>query len=237
MSSSRAPAGCGPASLLQEYGGAAQEQIATHARSRDHADVRVEMFMPRNLFGAFSAMTAAASGRAAAHPVRHPRRRGRHQAVAGPTRQLRSGLGLVNELMTGIVHFALAIAPYAVPAMIYSAIVKIGWDIVVALGVFVAGCVFVLLLHLFGTMSLWLRFLAKRNPLKTFRLMRPVLATAFSTSSSAASLPTALAVAREQLGVRARGGIRAVDRHDHEPLGFGVVRGLRHPVHRAGVRD
>jgi DAACS family dicarboxylate/amino acid:cation (Na+ or H+) symporter len=33
--------------------------------------------------------------------------------------------------------------------------------------------------------------------------MRPVLVTAFSTSSSAASLPTALAVAREDLGVRA----------------------------------
>ena len=60
-----------------------------------------------------------------------------------------------------------------------------------------------MLLHLFGTMSLWLRFLARRGPLETFKLMRPVLVTAFSTSSSAATLPTALAVAREDLGVRA----------------------------------
>jgi Na+/H+-dicarboxylate symporter len=87
--------------------------------------------------------------------------------------------------------------------MIYSVIVKIGWDIVVALGVFVLGCIFVLLLHLFGTMSVWLRLLAKRSPIETFRLIRPVLATAFSTSSSAATLPTALAAAREQLGVKA----------------------------------
>jgi DAACS family dicarboxylate/amino acid:cation (Na+ or H+) symporter len=117
--------------------------------------------------------------------------------------QLKSGLSLVNDLMTGIVHFALRLAPYAVPAMIYSVVVKIGWDIVIALGVFVAGCISVMLLHLFGTMSLWLRLLARRNPLETFRLMRPVLATAFSTSSSAASLPTALAAAREDLGVKA----------------------------------
>ena len=140
--------------------------------------------------------------------------------------------------MTGIVHFALAIAPYAVPAMIYSAIVKIGWDIVVALGVFVAGCVFVLLLHLPGTMSLWLKFLAKRNPLETFKLMRPVLATAFSTSSSAASLPTALAVSQEQLGVRApvAGFVLSIGTTTN-PLGLGAVRGLRDPVHRAGLRD
>jgi len=117
--------------------------------------------------------------------------------------QLRSGLGLINDLMTRIVHFALAIAPYAVPAMIYSVIVKIGWDIVIALGAFVLGCLFVMMLHLFGTMSMWLRFLAKRNPLEVWRLLRPVLVTAFSTSSSAATLPTALAAAREDLGVRA----------------------------------
>jgi DAACS family dicarboxylate/amino acid:cation (Na+ or H+) symporter len=87
--------------------------------------------------------------------------------------------------------------------MIYSVIVKVGWDIVLALGAFVLGCLVVMLLHLFGTMSVWLRLLARRSPLETFRLIRPVLATAFSTSSSAATLPTALAAARESLGVKA----------------------------------
>jgi DAACS family dicarboxylate/amino acid:cation (Na+ or H+) symporter len=105
--------------------------------------------------------------------------------------------------MTGIVHFALSIAPYAVPAMIYSVIVKIGWDIVIALGVFVVSAIAVMLLHLFGTMSIWLKVLAKRRPLETWKLLRPVLVTAFSTSSSAATLPTALAAAREDLGVKA----------------------------------
>jgi Na+/H+-dicarboxylate symporter len=192
------------ASLMQEYGGAAQQHLEKRASQPDLSPmVVVEMFMPRNLFGAFVGNNRDMLGDvlplilfailvgAAAVKLTDARRD-----------QLRSGLGLVNELMTGIVHFALAIAPYAVPAMIYSVIVKIGWDIVVALGVFVLGCIFVLLLHLFGTMSLWLRLLAKRSPLETFRLMRPVLATAFSTSSSAATLPTALAAAREQLGVK-----------------------------------
>ena len=191
--------------LLQEYGGAAGALIEKRAAQPDVTPMTVvEMFMPRNLFGAFVGnnrdmlgdvlpliLFAILVGAAA---VGLPRDR---------RDQLRSGLGLINDLMTRIVHFALAIAPFAVPAMIYSVIVKIGWDIVIALGVFVVGCVVVMLLHLFGTMSLWLRFLARRNPLEVWRLLRPVLVTAFSTSSSAATLPTALAAAREDLGVRA----------------------------------
>jgi DAACS family dicarboxylate/amino acid:cation (Na+ or H+) symporter len=191
--------------LLREYGGAAQQHIEKRAAQPDVTPMTVvEMFMPRNLFGAFVGnnrdmlgdvlpliLFAILVGAAA---VGLPRDR---------RDQLRSGLGLINDVMTRIVHFALAIAPYAVPAMIYSVIVKIGWDIVIALGAFVLGCLFVMMLHLFGTMSLWLRFLARRNPLEVWRLLRPVLVTAFSTSSSAATLPTALTAAREELGVRA----------------------------------
>lgn len=193
------------ARLLEEYGGAAEQHVARRAAQPDVTPMAVvDMFMPRNLFGAFVGNDRNALGDvlplilfailvgAAALKLRGERRE-----------QLRSGLTLVTELMTGIVHIALSIAPFAVPAMIYSVVVKIGWDIVIALGVFVAGCIAMMLLHLFGTMSVWLRLLARRSPLETFRLMRPVLATAFSTSSSAATLPAALAAAREQLAVRA----------------------------------
>ena len=193
------------AQLLEEYGGAAAEHVAKRAGQPDVTPmVIVEMFMPRNLFGAFVGNDRNRLGDvlplilfailvgAAAVKLREDRRA-----------QLRSGLSLVNDLMTGIVHFALRLAPYAVPAMMYSVVVKIGWDIVIALGMFVAGCLLVMLLHLFGTMSIWLRLLARRSPVETFKLMRPVLVTAFATSSSAATLPTALAAAREDLGVRA----------------------------------
>lgn len=76
--------------------------------------------------------------------------------------------------------------------MIYSVIVKIGLDILVALGVFALGCLAVMLFHLFGTMSLWLRLWTDRKPLAFFRDIRGVLITAFSTSSSNATLPAAL---------------------------------------------
>ncbi len=101
--------------------------------------------------------------------------------------------------MTGIVHFALRLAPYAVPAMIYSVVVKTGVEIILALGVFVLGCLAMMALHLFGTMSLWIRFLTRRRPGQFFRDIREVLITAFSTSSSSATMAASLTCARETL--------------------------------------
>jgi DAACS family dicarboxylate/amino acid:cation (Na+ or H+) symporter len=191
------------AQLLEEYGGDAATHVARRAEAPEVTPMTVvEMFMPKNLFGAFVGNNRNALGDvlplilfailvgAAALKLPGERRE-----------QLRSGLSLVNDLMTGIVHFALKLAPFAVPALIYSVIIKIGWDIVVALALFVVSCVVVMLLHLFGTMSIWVRFLARRPVGEFWKQLRPVLVTAFSTSSSAATLPTALAVARDQLKV------------------------------------
>jgi DAACS family dicarboxylate/amino acid:cation (Na+ or H+) symporter len=191
--------------LMEEFGGAAQQHIERRAAQPDVTPMTVvEMFMPRNLFGAFVGNDRGTLGDVLPLILFAILVGAAATRLAGDKRdRFRSSLATINDLMTGIVHFALSIAPYAVPAMIYSVIVKIGWDIVIALGVFVVSAVAVMLLHLFGTMSVWLKFLAKRRPLATWKLLRPVLVTAFSTSSSAATLPTALAAAREDLGVKA----------------------------------
>jgi Na+/H+-dicarboxylate symporter len=193
------------ATLMEEYGGTAEQHVQRRAEQPDLTPMAVvEMFMPRNLFGAFIGNSRGTLGDVlplilfavlvGAAAIR----------LGGEKRErVRLGLGLVNDLMTGIVHFALKLAPFAVPALIYSVIIKVGWEIVVALGLFVVCCVLVMLLHLFGTMSIWVRFLAQRRVGEFWNKLRPVLVTAFSTSSSAATLPAALAVAREQLGVRA----------------------------------
>jgi DAACS family dicarboxylate/amino acid:cation (Na+ or H+) symporter len=191
------------ARLIQEYSGQAQQHVETSAeRPRMTPSTIVDMFMPRNLFGAFVGNQRNALGDVlplilfailvGAAGLKLPRDR---------RQRLQEGLETVNDLMTGIVHFALRLAPYAVPAMIFSVVVKVGFDIIIALGLFVVGCVSMLLLHLFGTMSIWLRFLAKRSPAEFFRQIKDVLVTAFSTSSSSATLPAALAAARERLGV------------------------------------
>ena len=191
------------ARLMEEYGGRAQQAVETkQSQPSMTASGLVEMFMPRNLLGAvvgqnrmmlgdvlplilFAILVGAAATQLAVE------KQGR----------VREGLELVSELMTRIVHFALRLAPYAVPAMIFSVLVKVGLGILVSLLLFVAGCVVVMALHLFGTMSLMLRFWAKRSPRQFFRSVQDVLVTAFSTSSSNATLPAALAAAKERLQI------------------------------------
>ena len=190
--------------LMEEFGGAAQKHITTSAASPKMSFATVvEMFMPKNLFGAVVGHNNNVIGDvlplilfailvgAVGTQLNDDRRR-----------QLQSALELVSELMTGIVNFALRLAPYAVPAMIYSVIVKIGVDILIALGVFVVGCVAMMLLHLFGTMSLWIKFWTSCSPRQVWKDMRAVLITAFSTSSSNATLPAALECAKNTLRIQ-----------------------------------
>jgi DAACS family dicarboxylate/amino acid:cation (Na+ or H+) symporter len=190
--------------LVAEYGGAAQRHIDRQAQSPDlDLTTLVETFMPRNLMGAFIGNDRNVLGDVLPL-ILFAILVGAAGTQLGEDKRLRlqAGLELVTEVMTGIVHFALRLAPYAVPAMIFSVVVKIGFDILVALGLFVIGCIAVMLLHLFGTMSIWLRAWTRHRPLSFFRDIEAVLITAFSTSSSSATLPTALAAARETLGIR-----------------------------------
>ncbi|MFZ9708549.1 MAG: dicarboxylate/amino acid:cation symporter [Steroidobacteraceae bacterium] len=190
--------------LVAEYGGDTAKIMQKQAEQPGMSmQTVVDMFMPRNLLGAITGNQRGTLGEvlplilfailigAAAIRLGQQRRQ-----------QLQSGLELIAEIMTGIVQFALRLAPYAVPAMIYSVVVKIGWDILVALGLFVIGCLVVMFIHLFGTMSIWLRWLSRYRPMDFWRTVRPVLVTAFSTSSSSATLPAALASARNDLGMK-----------------------------------
>jgi DAACS family dicarboxylate/amino acid:cation (Na+ or H+) symporter len=192
------------AQLMADYGGTAAETVRRQAEQPGLSlGLLVEMFMPRNLFGAVVGQTRGALGDvlplilfaillgAAGTQLDEVRRR-----------RLQEGLDLITELMTKIVDFALRLAPYAVPALIYSVIVRVGLDVVLALSVFVVGCLLAMALHLFGTLSLAIRFLGGQSPFAFFKRIRPVLVTAFTTSSSNATLPASLAIAQEELRLR-----------------------------------
>lgn len=191
------------AQLMLDYGGTAEQAIERQAEQPSmNLALLVEMFMPRNLMGAVTGNSRHALGDVlplilfailvGAAATRLPEVQ---------QNAIKNVLDTVSQLMTGIVDFALRLAPYAVPAMIYSVIVKVGLDVLWALSTFVIGCTLALAVHLFGTMSLWIRLLGKRSPLEFFKKIRPVLITAFSTSSSNATLPTSLKAAHEQLGL------------------------------------
>ncbi|MDP1579474.1 MAG: dicarboxylate/amino acid:cation symporter [Candidatus Didemnitutus sp.] len=188
--------------LMASYGGASETVVANQKQAQEGLSLMmlVEMFMPRNLFGAFVGNSRASIGDVLPLILFAILVGAVGTKMAVDRREkLLEALNTVSELMTGIVHFALRLAPYAVPAMIYSVVVRVGLDIVIALGVFVLTCVGVLALHLFGTMTLWIKFWTTRKPTEYFAAIKGVLITAFSTSSSAATLPASIECAREKL--------------------------------------
>lgn len=100
-----------------------------------------------------------------------------------------------------IIDIIMKFAPYAVACLLFNNIAVFGIDLLRSLGWFVVTVLLGLGLHFFGVYSLSVALLSKINPLDFFRRVRTVIVTAFSTSSSNATLPTALRVSHENLGV------------------------------------
>lgn len=164
----------------------------------------VEMFMPRNLMQAvvgpdrgrigdvlpliLFALLVGAAGTTLAD---------------GQRASLQHGLEVVTNVMTRIVQFALRLAPYAVAALLASIVIKLGIEFLQKLLLFVVGVLVVMAVHLFGTMSLMLKLLSRRSPAQFFKAISTIMVTAFSTSSSNATLPTTIQVSRERLGISA----------------------------------
>jgi DAACS family dicarboxylate/amino acid:cation (Na+ or H+) symporter len=78
---------------------------------------------------------------------------------------------------------------------------RLGFDIIVVLAKYVGVVLLGLAIHQFGVYSILVRVLARMSPITFFRKIREIMIVAFSTSSSNATLPTALRVTEERLGV------------------------------------
>lgn len=119
-------------------------------------------------------------------------------AQAGPIISLLEG---VQALSMRIIAFAMWFAPVGVAALIFQTTAKVGVDLFGVLFKYMAVVIAGLLFHIVVTYSLVLKFMAGRSPLDWFMRVQEVIVTAFSTSSSNATLPTTLRVAEERLGL------------------------------------
>ncbi|WP_224247784.1 dicarboxylate/amino acid:cation symporter [Hyalangium gracile] len=113
--------------------------------------------------------------------------------------RLREMLQGLYDVMMRLIDGVLRLAPFGVAALLFSVMAQLGVQVLGSILAYVAVVVLALGLHMFGVYSLSVRFLGGRNPLTFFRDIRLAMATAFSTASSNATLPTALKVAEENL--------------------------------------
>jgi dicarboxylate/amino acid:cation (Na+ or H+) symporter, DAACS family len=105
------------------------------------------------------------------------------------------------DISTKIIDLVMKVAPFAVACLLFTNTARFGFDLLLSLGWYVLTVLLGLAIHMFGVYSLALKFFARISPIEFFRRVRTVMLTAFSTSSSNATLPTALQVAEKNLGI------------------------------------
>ena len=108
--------------------------------------------------------------------------------------------GLYGAVARGI-QIVMLIAPFAVFCLLFSMTAQFGFKLLISLGWFVATVLLGLAIHMFGVYSASVALLSRINPIEFFKRIKTAMITAFSTSSSNATLPTALRVSEENLGV------------------------------------
>lgn len=106
--------------------------------------------------------------------------------------------GLYDVMMT-LIAGVMRLAPVGVAALVCTMTARLGLDLLGPLLAYVGVVLLALLIQLLVVYSAAVRVLGGRSPLAFFRDVRLAMATAFATSSSSATLPTALSVAEEHL--------------------------------------
>ena len=109
-----------------------------------------------------------------------------------------------NAVVMRLVGFVMALAPYGVFALITVLAATTGWGTFIGVFKYVVLVMVILVLHAGITYSLILKATTGLSPVIFFSKMRGVMAFAFSTASSAATIPVTLKTVQNELGVNNR---------------------------------
>ena len=111
------------------------------------------------------------------------------------------GAEIANEIMMKMVTIVMAIAPYAVFALIAKSVAELGLELLIQLAAYVAVLVSALLIHLLFTLMIVLKLFSGLSPMIFLRKIRSAQVFAFSTASSNATIPVTLRTVTKRLGV------------------------------------
>ena len=107
----------------------------------------------------------------------------------------------VFKVVAKIIDMVMKLAPLGVACLLFTMTARFGFGFLVSLGWYVVTVLGGLAIHTFVVYPIALKLWAHVSPAAFFSRVRTVMLTAFSTSSSNATLPTALRVSEMNLGV------------------------------------
>lgn len=110
----------------------------------------------------------------------------------------------IFQTMLVITDVIMKFLPIGVFCLVAKSFATAGLDSLRSLALFFITVVFGLSLFMFVALPLLLKFIGKVNPWNHFRAMAPALVTAFSTSSSSATLPVTMECVEKRAGVSNR---------------------------------
>lgn len=107
----------------------------------------------------------------------------------------------IFQAMIYITHLVMKILPFGVFCLVAKVFATTGLQSLRALTLFFVTVVLALAVFMFVALPFFLKFIGKVSPLRHFRAMAPALVTAFSTSSSSATLPVTIDCVEKRAGV------------------------------------
>jgi dicarboxylate/amino acid:cation (Na+ or H+) symporter, DAACS family len=110
-------------------------------------------------------------------------------------------LDSLGHITVAIIHLVMKVAPIGVFCLIFSVTARFGFHLLISLLQYVLTVVGGLVIFQLLGYSVILVLVSRYPPLEFFRKIRIVMITAFSTSSSSATLPTTLQTSEENLGI------------------------------------
>ena len=120
---------------------------------------------------------------------------------ADKTKPMLRVLDALGEAVVKIIDFAMRLAPYGVFGLIFVVTSRFGFALLRPLGLYVAVVLLGLVLHGVISISALVRVFGGLSPRVFYSRIRASMVTAFSTSSSNATLPTNIAVAEHELKI------------------------------------
>lgn len=185
----------GLARVQAQYLGDAQARIAQGAQSKSMIDMLVEI-VPKNVV-ASAADNSAVLGLICfalllgAAATRLPQEK---------TKALREVLEAIYELCVKVLGWSMNLAPFGVAGLIFTASSKLGFDVMKLVAWYLATAMGGLLLWQVVGITLLAKVFAGMSPRRFYSGCRTLIITAFSTSSSNATLPTTIRTAVDEFG-------------------------------------
>lgn len=189
--------------LVERYGGAATSRVEQGTKNTPLSETLLNLIPQNPLAEAVNAFAPNYTGGGLVSVMVFSLFFGVAMALAPPEKvaTLLSLLRGVFEVSMLIIGFAMRLAPIGVLCLGFALTATLGIELLRSLGFYAGVVVLGLALHMFGTYSLFLKLIARKSPRAFFGQSREAMLTAFSTSSSNATLPVSMRVAEEKLGL------------------------------------